>query len=455
MPKTVLTRRRFLQGSGAVGAALSLPFTLAGRPVAAPGEGDGPRTGFEEREGASWTTHDEELGFLADVASARPDRLRLTELARTSTGRPLQLAALGAPVAGALAGETPTTLFVCSQHGNEPAGREAGLKLVRDLAFTEDPALRRLLDEQTVLVVPAANPDGRAANTRGNADRVDINRDHLNLATTEARAIARLIRDWAPSLILDLHEYGPSAPVLYDDDLLYLWPRNLNVDQAVHDNAKSFCLEYLRPDAHAQGYSADEYGLYKVGPNVGPAHDLGVDVQVAQVAGNGDEGICRNAVGLRHALGILVESAVTQNLTNGPGDIGTAGNQTRRVASQEVVTASALRYMLEQGEAVKLVTDSARGRKTREGLRGDVPVYFDGADNEAPTVVADPPPSGYRLTSTQAAELAGTLDLHAIERRPSGPGEVTVSMAQPAEPVIPLLLDARGKRHSTAATPVD
>lgn len=449
-----LSRRRFLQGSGLVGATLALPFTVAARPHAETGE-DGPRTGFEERDGASWTTHDEEVAFLAEIADARPDRVRLTELARTAQDRPYQLVTLGASVPGAAPRDVPTTLYLCCQHGNEPAGREAGLELVRDLAFTTDPAWGRLLEQQNVLVITAANPDGRAANTRGNAAGVDINRDHLNLTTVEARAIAAVIRDWSPSLILDLHEYGPSVPVLYDDDVLYLWPRNLNVDRAVHDNAKSFCLEYLRPDAHAQGWSADEYGLYKPGPNVGPIHDTGIDPGGVQLAGGSDEGICRNAAGLRHALGILVESAVTPNPTNGPEDLTTAGNQTRRVASQEVVTHSALRYMLEQGDAVKAITDSAAERKAAEGARRDTPVYFDGADNEAPTQVADPPPAAYDLTPEQFTEVRTALHLHGIKRTGAPGGGFRVPMAQEAEPVIPLLLDGRGKRHSVAATPVE
>ena len=46
------------------------------------------------------------------------------------------------------------------------------------------------------------------------------------------------------------------------------------------------------PDSEAAGYSADEYGQYEVADN---------DIQ--QSAGDGDEGIMRNAMGLRHALG--------------------------------------------------------------------------------------------------------------------------------------------------------
>ncbi|MFP5310197.1 MAG: M14 family metallocarboxypeptidase [Actinomycetes bacterium] len=452
-----VTRRTLLKLGATAGAAASLPFTVAAR-SAGSGlllPGDPPTTGFEDRGGASWTTHEEELAFLGTIAAERSDRLRLEVLDTLPSGRPLHLAVLGAPVTrGEVAKATPTVLVVGSQHGNEPAGREAALKLIRDLAYGTDPKVLAQLERQTILVIPSANPDGRAANSRGNANGIDINRDHLGMRTREAQAMARVIRDWAPSLALDLHEYGPSLPVLYDDDILYLWPRNLNVDTAVQDAARSFCLQYVKKDAEAAGYTADEYGLYKVGPNVGPVA-VPVDAEITQTAGDGDEGICRNAVGLRHVMGVLIESAVSQNPKNGAQDLTTAGLQSRRVASQMVVLASTLRFMREQGEAAKAVTDGAPGRKAREGAERSAPLFFNGADNRAPTSFASPPPSGYRLTAAQADAEALTMDLHGISRTVEPGGTVRVSMAQHAEPAIGLLFDARGARRVVAGQALD
>jgi hypothetical protein len=452
-----VTRRTMLKLGATAGAVASLLFTVAARSVGSGllVAGDPPTTGFEDRGGASWTTHAEELAFLEQIATERPDRVRMDVLDTLPSGRPLHLFVIGAPVMSDEAPKaTPTVLVVGSQHGNEPAGREASLQLIRDLAYTDDPTLTGQLAEQTVLVIPSANPDGRASNSRGNANGVDINRDHLGLRTREARAIAGVIRDWSPSLALDLHEYGPSVPVLYDDDILYLWPRNLNVDVAVQDATRNFCIRYVKRDAEAAGYTADEYGLYKVGPNVGPL-TVPVDAEVTQTAGDGDEGICRNAVGLRHVMGVLIESAVTQNPKNGAQDLTTAGLQSRRVASQSVVLDSTLRFMREQGEAAKAITDGAPVRKAREGAERSAPLFFNGADNEAPTSFASPPPAAYRLTAAQAAAEATTLDLHGITRTAEPGGTVRVDMGQHAEPAIGLLLDGRGRRNVVSATPLD
>jgi hypothetical protein len=433
-----LDRRRFLQSAGLAGAALVVPRVGAAADVPA----SAPKTGFETRGGASWTTHDEELAFLKAVARGSK-RVALEVIGKTEQGRPLHLVSIGAPSPRGTG--RPTAMFVGSQHGNEPAGRETVLALLRDLAFTTDPVLVQQLQAQSVLVVPSANPDGREADSRENSAGVDINRDHLALTQPESQAIHAVLRDLRPDVVLDLHEYGPSVPVLYDDEILYLWARNLNVDPAVRDLSRTLAEEYIGKGARAAGYTADEYGLYKLGPQ-----------EVTQTAGDQDEGICRNAVGLRHALGILVESAVTQDPRNGPEEVvsGPALNL-RRVASQTQVTRDTLRFMREQGTVARHVSESAPVRKAQEGRRRSAPVYFGGADNQPPTEdqVLFPPPSAYLLTAAQATELADQLRLHGIVGRRVGK-DVRIEMGQAAEPVIPLLFDARGTRHVVEGRPV-
>lgn len=427
----------------------SLLVALAAVAVAPAGAlaADPPRTGFEQREGASFTTHDEELQFLTDVTSGSA-RVAQTQLAATPEGRPVTLLELGAPrPAGREAAlRRPTVLLTCSQHGNEPAGRETCLSIVRDLAFTTDPKLVGLMERTTILVVPSANPDGRAANTRENHDGIDINRDHVTLATDEARAVASVVRDWAPDVALDLHEYGPSMPVVYDDSVLWLWPRNLNTDAAVHDLAIELGRQYLVPSANAAGFGADEYGQYEVADN-----------DVAQTAGDGDEGIMRNAMGLRHVLGILVESRVDADVRQGAGELVDAGAVARRrVASQRAVLDGLLKFMDDRGADAMRVTDEAAARKEAEGRDRSAPVYFGGADNAEPTPeqTVTPPPCGYQLTGAQAAMLEARLGLLGIRTFPFGPGPLAPA-GQRAEPLVPLALDARGLRHIVEGTALD
>jgi hypothetical protein len=397
-----------------------------------------PPTPFERNGGRQWTTFAEESAFLTAVA-ADSARVALSVIGMTAQGRPLHLVQVGhaGPHARAAARTHPTLLIVCTQHGNEPAGREACLSWLRDLAFTTDPVLVALLATQTVLFVPTANPDGRQANGRENSEGVDINRDHLGLGSNEARAIAAVVRDWQPDVTLDLHEYGPSEPVLYDDDILYLWPRNLNVDAALHDVAVSLALDHIAPEAEAAGYTADEYGIQAIG-----------DIDVNQTAGDGDEGILRNTMGLRHSIGILVETATTPRLVSPEELLDRAAVARRRVASHKQVVGTVLRFMGARGAEAAGITDASRRRKTEEGAAGTAPVYFGGADNDPPAAsdVVQPPPCGYRLAVADATALAPVLDLHGIERVATGDA-VELPLGQPAEPVIPLLVDGRGARR--------
>jgi hypothetical protein len=405
-----------------------------------------PQTGFEAREGASFTTHEEEVAFLNAVVAGSA-RTRLSQIGTTKQGRPLHLVELGSPApAGRDAAlRRPTALIVCSQHGNEPAGREACLRLLRDLAFTTDPAQVALLERTTFLFVPSANPDGRAANTRENTDVVDINRDHLTLDAPEAQAMAAVVRDWEPDVALDLHEYGPSQPVLYDDSILWLWPRNLNTDAAVHDLAIELGRKYLVPAANAAGYGADEYGQQEVADN-----------DVAQTAGDADEGIMRNAMGLRHVLGILVETRVDADARQSPSEVADAAEVARRrVDSHMSVLSGLLKFMTERGAEAARVTAEASARKAAEGAAQAGTLYFDGADNAAPTEEGQvkPPPCGYQLSAADFASIQTTFDLHGIRTTPTPSGPF-VSLGQSAEPLIPLLIDARGKRHKLSAPAV-
>ena len=64
-----------------------------------------------------------------------------------------------------------------------------------------------MLDRINVVVIPRANPDGATNGNRTTANGVDMNRDHLLLNTPEARALARVVRDYRPILVLDAHEF--------------------------------------------------------------------------------------------------------------------------------------------------------------------------------------------------------------------------------------------------------
>ncbi|MFE2227296.1 M14 family metallopeptidase [Streptomyces kronopolitis] len=430
---------RLARGMLATGLTATLGATLPAPPAGATAT-PAPRTGFETSHGASWTGEAEEQRFL-DAVDRGSARVRIDRIGTTAQGRPIRLVRIGAPAPARPADvrRGNSVLLTCTQHGDEPSGREACLTTVRDLAYARDPATRHFLARTSVLVIPTANPDGRAADTRGNSDGVDVNRDHLALKTAEARAMAAVLRDYRPDTVYDLHEYGPTAPY-YRKDVLSLWPRNLNTADRVHREAAALSQDFVAPAVRRAGFSAGVYGIW-TDPETGDP--------VKQVAGDGQERILRNTAGVKGSLGMLVETRVDALTDAEKAD--PARNNRRRVRSQLAALKGAFAFLDRHRPAIEAATTAAR----RAGDTDRGPVYLGGADNEPATdaqILTDPP-CAYRLDARQFAQVKDVLAGHGVRWRPDGDGAV-VPLRQPLRALVPLLLDQRAAYHVTAATPL-
>ncbi|MFD5072363.1 M14 family metallocarboxypeptidase [Streptomyces sp. NPDC087866] len=411
----------------AASAALTVPLLTVPSDAARTAA---PRTGFELSGGARWTRQSEEASLLAALAR-RGDRVSVRRIGTTAQGRPLRLVRVGSAEPGAL-----TVLLVCGQHGDEPAAREACLSTVRDLAYATDARTRAFLARTEVLVLPTANPDGLAAGTRENADGVDINRDHLALRSAEARAVAAVLRDHEPDVIEDVHEYGATAPY-YDKDLLVLWPRNPNTDERLHDEARDLAWDRVRSAARDAGFSTGVYGVWT---------DPATGRPLRRNAGDGQERILRNIAGLKHAVGLLVESRTDALSAAERADPALAHR--RRVTSQLTVLKALFRYADERRASIAAAT----GRSRAAGEAGLGPIRLGGTDDEVPGETLTDPPCGYRLTKERFARVRDELALHQVASRPDGDG-VYVPLRQPARKLIPLLLDRRAAYHLTNGQP--
>ena len=164
--------------------------------------------------------YEETVAYLRRLAAASP-LLDLQEFGRTAQGRPLYLviASQGkafTPEAVRLSGK-PALLAQAGIHSGEIDGKDAGLMLLRDLAFRGKAGL---LDHVQFLFVPIFNADGheRASewnrpNQRGpvhqgwrtTAQNLNLNRDYTKADSAEMQAMLRLLNEWSPGLYLDLH----------------------------------------------------------------------------------------------------------------------------------------------------------------------------------------------------------------------------------------------------------
>lgn len=400
------------------------------------------RTPFEISNGAAWTSVAEARRFNQRLDESSP-RVKVERIGTSGAKQPIQMLSVGypepKPVSEAAKGSV--ILFNCSIHGDEPSGREGCMQLARDMSTTTNPSWIRLLKETTVLFT-TINPDGWQADTRGNAAGVDINRDFLALATPEARALAKVMRDWKPDVLNDLHEFGPRE--FYDAQVLALWPRNRNVDPQIHALSKTMVNDYSLAQVASDGYTTSIYGqLVKDG------------VPFQQIAGDGQGRILRNYAGLQHITGQLTETAADAVTPEEESDV-TLLNR-RRVVGQYDSAVGSVSMLIENRQTLAQASVDAASKAAQAGAERSGVVYFDGQDDMVPTTPegAEPHPMcGYQLSATQLTELRPVLELHGITWKRNRDGAI-VTMAQPAKTLIPLIFDARAPFNVSEAAPLD
>ncbi|MGW1980031.1 M14 family zinc carboxypeptidase [Streptomyces sp. NPDC001889] len=155
--------------------------------------------------------------------------------------------------------EYKTPVFINNNiHGNEWEGTDAALKLIEELATAKDAGTAGLLAKNRIYLNVTANPDGRVAGTRANANGFDLNRDFITASQPESRAIRQLAIDKQPAVMLDLHGYvngtliEPTTPphgenYEYDLFLKNSYANALGMEKAVNDLGYTAEKDGVRP----------------------------------------------------------------------------------------------------------------------------------------------------------------------------------------------------------------
>jgi hypothetical protein len=201
--------------------------------------------------------------YMTALHEAAPDRTRLLPYAESWEGRPLFALLLGSPERiraidrvrnglqqlagsgdvrlssdpGPLVRELPVVVALLhGVHGNEISSGEAAMALAYHLlAAREEATVDLIRRESLVLIDPMQNPDGRARfvyqnllgqasvpdadplaaehdepwpGGRSNHYLFDLNRDWFAQTQPESEGRVRLLLDWMPHVVVDLHEMG-------------------------------------------------------------------------------------------------------------------------------------------------------------------------------------------------------------------------------------------------------
>jgi hypothetical protein len=120
-------------------------------------------------------------------------------------------------------------------HSTEIGSSQMSIELAYKLATDNSPAVRKILDQVILLLVPSVNPDGQIKVTdwydkylgtpqEGSAPPWlyhtyaghDDNRDMFLMSLKESQLTAQVLwHDWFPSVWLDQHQQGPSGPRMF------------------------------------------------------------------------------------------------------------------------------------------------------------------------------------------------------------------------------------------------
>ena len=151
-----------------------------------------------------------------DRLDAASDLIRIEQFGVSPEGRPIY-AVIASKDGAALDPAKPVLLAQAGIHPGEIDGKDAGMMLLRDIAFNGKDGL---LDGANLILIPILSVDGheRASaysrpNQRGpriqgwrhTATNQNLNRDFMKLDQAEMRAVMGLIAKYRPSLYVDIH----------------------------------------------------------------------------------------------------------------------------------------------------------------------------------------------------------------------------------------------------------
>jgi len=389
--------------SAAVAARFPAPAASFATPAFAPG-----RQAFTDSDELRAILY----GLERNGGAGRRTDVKVLDLGASQSGLPIEAISFTRPLvpelaaaasaASAAAGPLPTrrpaVLLVAGQHGDEPAGTEALIVVAQDLAAGRFEAV---LDRLDVVILARANPDGAAVFQRGAADGSDVNRDHLLLRTPEAQALARLQVDFAPVVVMDLHEYPVGGAfdrkfgAVQRADVLLHYATTANLPSFVTKAAEEWFRLPLVASLRGAGLHADWYATTSADPG---------DKRLA-MGGIGPQ-IGRNAAGLRNAVSLLVE---TRGGGLGRTDFG------RRVQAQVAAVTSVLgNAALHAADLVKLRQFVDRDTAAK-ACRGEVVVEAAPTASEYALSVLDADSGAVRVVNVG---WDSALELRALKSRP-------------------------------------
>ncbi len=318
--------------------------------------------------------YDDTIAWLKKLCAATP-QVKLVEFGRTAQGRVLYVViaskeGVATPAALAANGR-PTLLAQAGIHSGEIDGKDAGLMLLRDIAFG---GKTTLLDHANFLFVPIFNADGHERSSEWNrpnqrgpvhqgwrtsAQNLNLNRDYMKADAPEMQAMIQLLRTANPSLYLDLHV---TDGLDYQYDITYEYQGWGGAQPASSPHNSVWLDRYFRPAMDA----ALKQAGHIPGRYFDPTNDR--DLTEGIISGNGDPRFSTGYGDLRHIPTVLLETHSLKPYR-------------QRVLGTYVFLESALRSVSEHGAELRAAIAADRVARLDK-----IPVNWGYGDGEAKTI---------------------------------------------------------------------
>ncbi len=203
-----------------------------------------------------------------DRLDAASDLIRIEQFGTSPEGRPIY-AVIASKDGAEFDPSKPVLLAQAGIHPGEIDGKDAGMMLLRDIAFygRDD-----LLDRVNLILIPILSVDGhertsaysrpnqrgpRIQGWRHTATNQNLNRDFVKLDQTEMRAVMGLIQRYQPDLYLDIHV---TDGIDYQYDVTYgyngengIWSRSPATALWLDDAFKPAMNDALEAQGHIPG----------------------------------------------------------------------------------------------------------------------------------------------------------------------------------------------------------
>lgn len=210
-------------------------------------------------EAAEWSRVETVYARMAELARGH-EQLEWRVIGTTELGMPIHALFFSSGRADAL-----TVQIQARVHGNEPASTEGAMELAIRLAQGD-------LEEVSVnlIIIPVLNPEGAVQMERATGTDIDPNRDYVLQKSASVRAVYRLLQEFDPYVVLDMHEFrpwgrlgGPGEDTAHTigSDLLSIGPNHPNLPLALRAFTAEVMVEGIGQRLGAAGLRFGRYEL--------------------------------------------------------------------------------------------------------------------------------------------------------------------------------------------------